>query len=108
MWTGQEDICVKQEPETSSNPGSPYHSSSLVNPPGRQHLLLPGPSRLTTTANPGVHTITFLSNHSSNLPEEATGVPLHLHVGADLVPPARHDPLPGQQPAPPTLRPEPR
>lgn len=75
MWTGREDICVKQEPDTASNPGSPYHSSSLGNPPS---------SPYNTTSMPDFHRLTppdapsYFYPDPSEAPHLQTLVPIPL------------------------------
>jgi len=84
MWTGREDICVKQEPDTASNPGSPYHSSSLGNPPS---------SPYNTTSIPEFHRLTPPDAHGYFYPEPSDSP--HLQTLVPL-------PLPSFQTIPPS------
>lgn len=75
MWTGREDVCVKQEPDTASNPGSPYHSSSLGNPPSSPYntTSVPDFHRLTPPDAPG-----YFYPEPADSPQLQTLVPLQL------------------------------
>lgn len=76
MWTGQEDICVKQEPETSSNPGSPYHSSSLGNPPSSPYH--------ATSSLPEFHRLSPPDTHTYFYPDPAHSPQLQTLVSLPL------------------------
>eukprot|EP00092_Neocalanus_flemingeri_P011220 GFUD01012086.1.p1 GENE.GFUD01012086.1~~GFUD01012086.1.p1 ORF type:complete len:272 (+),score=31.24 GFUD01012086.1:532-1347(+) len=73
MWTGREDICVKQEPDTASNPGSPYNSSSLGNPPSSPYNTIQEFHRLTPPDAPS-----YFYPEPSDTPHLQTLVPLPL------------------------------
>jgi len=84
MWTGQEDVCVKQEPETTSNPGSPYHSS-LGNPPSSPYN--------STSSLPEFHRLTPPDANTYFYPDPADSPQLQTLVSL---------PLPSFQTIPPT------